>query len=97
MLKKILGGLAVVAVAYFAIRLVFFVLALLTHLVISIVGHALIIVTTIIWIVALIDIAMRRFDNTGTKVLWFLLVLFTQIIGAVLYFLFGRRAAAAAY
>ena len=41
-------------------------------------------------LIALIDILSGRFEQND-KVIWVLVVLFLNILGAILYFLIGRR------
>lgn len=50
----------------------------------------LIIIQFILVIVALIDWAKVQNTN-GSKWLWFIIIIFLNIIGPILYFLFGRR------
>lgn len=42
-------------------------------------------------IVAIIDIAGARFEEGVTKVLWVAIVIFTPIIGSIIYFLIGYK------
>lgn len=44
----------------------------------------------IIPIIALIDILKNRFEGNN-KLIWTLVVLFTWIVGSLLYFLIGRK------
>ncbi|APC47249.1 PLDc N-terminal domain-containing protein [Virgibacillus halodenitrificans] len=50
----------------------------------------LIVIQGILLIIALIDLAKTAQTN-GPKWLWFLIIFFINIIGPILYFLFGRR------
>ncbi|AIF42529.1 MULTISPECIES: PLD nuclease N-terminal domain-containing protein [Virgibacillus] len=50
----------------------------------------LIVIQGILLIIALIDLAKTAQTN-GPKWLWFLIIVFINIIGPILYFLFGRR------
>ena len=43
-------------------------------------------------LVALVDIARRPFLEANTKLLWFLIVLVAPVLGALLYFVVGRKA-----
>ena len=88
MLGRILGIGAVIVIGLVALKLLFVLLPALLHGVFALLGIA----GTIIWIVALIDIVLRSFSSTTTKVLWFVAVFFTHIFGAIAYFLLGRRA-----
>jgi hypothetical protein len=42
-------------------------------------------------IVAVVDILTGKFKKHGSKLRWFLAVLFLNVIGAVLYFAIGRK------
>lgn len=44
----------------------------------------------IIPIIALIDILKNRFEGNN-KLIWILVVLFTSIVGSLLYFIIGRK------
>ncbi len=41
-------------------------------------------------IIALIDILRNKFDENN-KIIWLLVVLFTSVFGAILYFFIGRK------
>ena len=59
----------------------------------SIVGKVvlvLILVGNVLWVVALIDILRGEFRNQNDKLIWSLVVLFGNFIGAILYFFIGR-------
>lgn len=43
------------------------------------------------FLVALIDILVSEFENTTTKLIWVLIVLFAPILGSLLYFTIGMR------
>ncbi|GAA0597894.1 PLD nuclease N-terminal domain-containing protein [Virgibacillus siamensis] len=50
----------------------------------------IIVIQLILFIVALIDLI--RIDRTnGPKWMWILIILFINIIGPIVYFIFGRR------
>ncbi len=42
------------------------------------------------WIYTIVDVAKSKFADDTTKIVWLLLVLLTGIIGAVIYWIFGR-------
>jgi hypothetical protein len=46
---------------------------------------------TIFWIVELIDIARRQFNDPVMKIVWLVVVFFTHFIGALVYFFIGKR------
>jgi NADH:ubiquinone oxidoreductase subunit 2 (subunit N) len=50
----------------------------------------LIILQVILLIVALIDL-VKNDDTNGPKWVWALVIVFVNIIGPILYFVFGRR------
>lgn len=50
----------------------------------------LIIVEFVLCITALIDVLRRHHYRFGNKVMWVLIVVFFQIIGPIVYFIFGR-------
>jgi hypothetical protein len=42
-------------------------------------------------IVVMIDILVSRFKNRGDKLIWFLIVLFLNLVGVGLYMAIGRK------
>jgi hypothetical protein len=46
---------------------------------------------TIFWIWMIIDCAQNRFLDSNTRLVWILVIVFTHLIGAFIYFLAGRR------
>ncbi|ACA38276.1 PLDc N-terminal domain-containing protein [Lysinibacillus sp. fkY74-1] len=52
----------------------------------------LIVVQLILMIVALIDLRKTHATN-GPKILWVFIILFTNIIGSIAYFIVGRKQA----
>ncbi len=44
----------------------------------------------IIWLIALIDILRSEFTGYN-KIIWILVVLFVPLLGAILYFIIGRK------
>ena len=49
-----------------------------------------ILLPSIFWIIALIDILKSDFRDTNGKIIWALVVIFLPIIGSILNFLIGR-------
>ena len=45
---------------------------------------------SIFWIIALIDILKSDFRDTNGKIIWALVVIFLPVIGSILYFLIGK-------
>ncbi|MEO6949614.1 MAG: PLDc N-terminal domain-containing protein [Ginsengibacter sp.] len=44
------------------------------------------------WIKALIEIGNGNYNDQATKIIWFLVVFFGQILGLFIYYVFGRPA-----
>ena len=49
-----------------------------------------ILLPSIFWIIALIDILKSDFRDTNGKIIWVLVVIFLPVIGSILYFLIGK-------
>ena len=49
-----------------------------------------ILLPSIFWIIALIDILKSDFRETNDKIIWALVVIFLPVIGSILYFLIGK-------
>ena len=49
-----------------------------------------ILLPSIFWIIALIDILKIDFRYTNGKIIWALVVIFLPVIGSILYFLIGK-------
>ena len=48
-------------------------------------------IATVFWIAELIDVARREFPQPVMKVVWLLILIFSHGIGALLYWLIGRK------
>jgi hypothetical protein len=48
------------------------------------------VVALVIWLVALVDCLTRRFEDPVTKLMWVLVILLANLIGAVIYMHIGR-------
>lgn len=55
----------------------------------------LVILTVVLWVWALLDIAKTRRQNPSEKSLWFLLIIALPLIGSILYFQLNGRASKA--
>lgn len=52
---------------------------------------SIVILSFILWVIALVHAATNKnFKDSNSKLVWVLIILFTHIIGALLYLLFGR-------
>ena len=49
------------------------------------------ILATAFWIWMLIDAARREFDDPNTKVLWIILLILLQVVGAIVYYFVIKR------
>lgn len=58
-------------------------------LALGIVFWVLAIVATIFWLWMLVDVLISN-KNTNEKILWFLVVFFLHLLGALIYFFVGR-------
>ncbi|WP_439482120.1 PLDc N-terminal domain-containing protein [Cyclobacterium plantarum] len=47
----------------------------------------------VLWIWALVDIIRSRFENSEKKLLWIILIFIFPILGAIVYFQFGKKIA----
>ena len=47
-------------------------------------------ITTVFWIVELVDAARRQFDSDLVKIIWLLVIFFTHFVGAIAYYFAGR-------
>jgi hypothetical protein len=81
-MQTLLGIVAVIVGAIIAFKVLF----ILFHLV----GWLIAIGGTVIWIAALVHIAFSQFSSSAAKAIWFIIVLFTHVIGALIYFVLGR-------
>lgn len=51
----------------------------------------LLILAFIIWVIGLVAVANGRFNDNTTKLCWFFIVLFLNIIGILLFIFWGRK------
>ena len=52
----------------------------------------LVIVATVAWVVALVDIVKRRHELSGASLAaWILIIIIFPVLGTILYFVVGRR------
>ena len=52
---------------------------------------AIIGVSALLWIIALVDILRSEFRNPNDKLIWVIVVFFFPFLGAILYFIIGRN------
>ena len=45
---------------------------------------------TIFWIVMLVDAIRRDFSDSTAKIIWVLVIVFTHLLGALIYYFVGR-------
>ena len=51
----------------------------------------LLLIVIIIWSVALVAVANGRFIDNTTKICWFLIILFLNLLGVLLFVFWGRQ------
>lgn len=56
----------------------------LAFLVIAII--ALVVFCFVFWILMIVDCANRKFKNENDKIVWILILIFLQVIGAIIYY-----------
>jgi hypothetical protein len=47
-------------------------------------------VPTIFWAIMLVDAIRREFSDSSMKLIWVLVIVLTQFVGALIYFFVGR-------
>ena len=57
----------------------------------SILMSTLTVLTAVLWLWALVDIIRSRFENSAMKFLWIILILIFPVLGAIIYFQFGKK------
>ncbi|AZI69805.1 MULTISPECIES: PLDc N-terminal domain-containing protein [Cloacibacterium] len=51
----------------------------------------IILLPSVLWIFALIDILKSNFKDSTNKIIWVLIVLLLPVLGSILYFIFGGQ------
>ncbi|WP_374451388.1 PLDc N-terminal domain-containing protein [Cloacibacterium normanense] len=51
----------------------------------------IILLPSVLWIFAIIDILKSNFKDSTNKIIWVLIVLLLPVLGSVLYFIFGGQ------
>ena len=51
----------------------------------------IILLPSVLWIFALIDILKSNFKDSTNKIIWVLIVLLLPVLGFILYFIFGGQ------
>ena len=51
----------------------------------------LLLLPSIFWLIQLIDVLRRHFPEPNNKIIWVLVILFTHLIGALVYYCVGRK------
>ncbi|BDI32737.1 hypothetical protein CCAX7_47880 [Capsulimonas corticalis] len=47
--------------------------------------------STIFWIVEIVDVIRRDFENDNLKIVWLLVIIFTHFLGALIYYFVGKN------
>jgi TctA family transporter len=66
---------------------IFFLLLYVLFFVFWIIFAVLMMAGFVLWIVMLIDVIQRKFENDNDRILWVLVVVLTGMIGAAIYYL----------
>lgn len=45
----------------------------------------------VFWIIMLVDAVQRKFKSDNDKIVWVLIIIFTQIIGALIYYFIVKK------
>ncbi|MCP9768758.1 PLDc_N domain-containing protein [Lacihabitans sp. LS3-19] len=45
----------------------------------------------VFWIIAILDLIKRQFNDQSTKLIWALVILLVPFFGSILYFLVGKK------
>ncbi len=56
-----------------------------------IVGAVIGLVSMVIWVLALVDVIKNPRLTDNERIIWVIVILFTQCLGAVLYYIVGRK------
>lgn len=54
-------------------------------------GFVIGVASFIFWIVMLVDAIQRKFKSTNDKIVWVLVIIFTHIVGAVIYYFLVKK------
>lgn len=46
----------------------------------------IVVASTVIWVIMLVDVVKRDFPNQNDKIVWVILLIFTQFLGAIIYY-----------
>ena len=46
---------------------------------------------SVFWIIELVDAARRQFNDDTTKVIWIVIILFTHVLGSIIYYFVGKK------
>ena len=52
---------------------------------------AIIVLSFVLWVAALVDVARRQFREPNAKLIWVLVIVFAHGVGALVYFAVGRK------
>lgn len=52
---------------------------------------AIIVLSLVIWVAALVDVARREFREPNAKLIWVLVIVLGHSLGALVYFVVGRK------
>lgn len=57
----------------------------------GLIGFILAIGSFVFWVVMLVDAIQRKFKDPNEKIIWVLVIIFTHIVGAIIYWFLVKR------
>jgi len=60
------------------------------HSLFAVILAIILLLTTVFWLWMLVDCVKNKSLSRTRKIVWFLVIFFTHLIGAIAYFIFGR-------
>ena len=67
------------------------------HNLFAVILAIILLLTTVFWLWMLADCVKKKSFSRTQKIVWFLVIFFTHLIGAIAYFIFGRSTNNVAY
>lgn len=57
----------------------------------GLIGFAIAVGSFVFWILMLVDVIQRKFKDPNEKIVWVLVIIFTHIVGAIIYWFLVKR------
>jgi len=81
----------IMTIITFGLPLLIMGITFILMLIIPTVGGILMIAGTAFWVMMIVDVLKRKFRSENDKMMWLLLIVFTHFIGAMIYYVAGRK------